>query len=115
MPGDLIDIVADPLQFQISLPVQERYFGLGKPVLENGCPDYFGWRQTLIAGKLSQELHLLLSHPEGVPKGAFFFFLFWWSCHCIDEQSELKAPGLFGGKRFGLTKTWLAPRNKVYF
>src|SRR5690606_15551775 len=114
-PGNLVDIVADSFQLKIGLPVQQRHLGWRKPVLENRCPDHFRWRKVGILRQLPQKFHLLLSHPEGVPKGAFFFFLFWWSCHCIDEQSELKASGVFGGKRFGLTKTWLAPRNKVYF
>src|SRR5690606_18706266 len=80
-------------QLQIGLPVQQRHLGLGKPVLENRCPDDFRWRKVGVLGQLPQKTHLLLSHPEGVPKGAFFCFLFWWSCHCIDEQSELKAWG----------------------
>src|SRR5690606_18094991 len=88
--------------------------GLGKPVLENRCAYHFRRRKTGITGQSLQKLHLFLGHPESVPEGTFLFFFFWRSCHFIDEQSELKAPGLFGGKRFGLTETWLAHRNKAY-
>ena len=93
--------------------VQYRHLGFGQPVFENRCPDHFRWRKVGVLGQLPQKFHLLLSHPESIPEGAFLFFFFWWSCHFIDEQSELKVPRLCGGKRFGLTKTWLAPRNEA--